>query len=368
MRTDIYQVMPPLTEEEFDALKERIAESGVQVPVEYDEDGNILDGYHRVQACRELGIEKWPTLVRKGLTEQQKIEHALLLNTNRRQVPRSWKQQKVKELRQQGWSYRRIARALGVPKTTVERWLGKSPVPSGTPETVIGTDGKEYPAVREQTLEPTGNADSPEDEPQQPPAKVSTVEVFKNDDEESAVNDSALEEESPSQQRHDAALRMSESNEWYTPAKYIEAAREVMGHIDVDPASCYLANETVQAELFYDKETNGLTKDWQGKVWLNPPYGGLSADFTHKLLEQYRQGITTEAILLVNANSTETKWFQPLWDYLLCFIDHRINFQGPREAKNGSTHGSVFVYFGSKERRFAEIFRQFGVIVKRWDP
>ena len=50
-----YQVMPPLSPEEYAALKADIATRGVLFPVEYDEDGNILDGHHRVKACGGWG-------------------------------------------------------------------------------------------------------------------------------------------------------------------------------------------------------------------------------------------------------------------------------------------------------------------------
>ena len=66
----MYQVMPPLSDAEFQELKADIAARGVMVPVEYDEAGNILDGHHRERACNELGIADWPRIVRHGLDER----------------------------------------------------------------------------------------------------------------------------------------------------------------------------------------------------------------------------------------------------------------------------------------------------------
>lgn len=81
-----YRILPPLTDAEYAALKASIAKRGVLVPVEYDEEGNILDGHHRVQACRELGITNWPCFVRGGMTEDEKIEHVLKLNLLRKHL------------------------------------------------------------------------------------------------------------------------------------------------------------------------------------------------------------------------------------------------------------------------------------------
>jgi hypothetical protein len=62
------------------------------------------------------------------------------------------------------------------------------------------------------------------------------------------------------------------SHEWYTPAKYIETARRVLGQIDLDPASSEMAQRTVRADRYFSERDDGLSQQWQGRVWLNPPY------------------------------------------------------------------------------------------------
>ena len=59
-----YQVLPDMPSEQFEALKADIAERGVLVPIDVDEQGHILDGHHRYRACVELGVTDFPTIVR----------------------------------------------------------------------------------------------------------------------------------------------------------------------------------------------------------------------------------------------------------------------------------------------------------------
>lgn len=165
------------------------------------------------------------------------------------------------------------------------------------------------------------------------------------------------------------ALQQSENNEWYTPAPYIEAARRVMGSVDLDPASNALANEIVQAARFYTIQDNGLSCVWHGNVWLNPPYGRDEGEsnqgiWSTYLLQQFQNKTVSQAILLVNA-VTDRQWFQPLWDYLICFTHHRIRFYNELREFGQPTHGNALVYLGDNQSGFTREFSAFGVIAKR---
>jgi phage N-6-adenine-methyltransferase len=161
-------------------------------------------------------------------------------------------------------------------------------------------------------------------------------------------------------------LVASTENEWYTPARYLDAARRVLGVIDLDPASSERANETVGAAAFYTQADDGLNREWHGRVWLNPPYGRLAGEFIERLVDEYRASNIASAVALVNAHCTDTAWFQKLWDFAVCFTDHRIDFDSAgREKHNSSTHGSVFAYLGPDPQTFTREFSAFGAVVRR---
>lgn len=147
-----YQLLPPLSDEEYDALKESIRERGVLVAVEVDELGVILDGHHRVQIAYELGIE-YPTNVRYGLDEVGKRSLARTLNTQRRHLSQAQKRMVIAdELRENpSDSNNAIAKRLGVSDSTVglvRQDLGDE-VAS---EWRVGADGKKYPAAHNKTV------------------------------------------------------------------------------------------------------------------------------------------------------------------------------------------------------------------------
>lgn len=161
-------------------------------------------------------------------------------------------------------------------------------------------------------------------------------------------------------------LSQSDQNDWRTPRKFLDAAREVMGAIDLDPASSAEANETVGAGLFYTMADDGLQQPWKGRVWLNPPYGGAARLFIERLIREYQVGNVSAACALINSHPTETKWFQELFDYPVCFIAGRIDFGGPsREISTTSTHGSAVCYLGNDPDKFTKAFSPFGSVVRK---
>lgn len=123
-----YQLLPPLADDEFAALKADIVGRGVLVPIEVDQTGAVLDGHHRLRAWCELRAEgvripDYPRVVRRFETEDAKVEHALVLNTARRHLPVAGRRQLVIDLADRGLSGRRIAELLGVHHRTVGRDL-----------------------------------------------------------------------------------------------------------------------------------------------------------------------------------------------------------------------------------------------------
>ena len=168
---------------------------------------------------------------------------------------------------------------------------------------------------------------------------------------------------------------------WYTPRTYVNAARRVMGGIDLDPFSSPEANETIQARHFFTTSVSAFNRQWRTpkmakeypdglRVWMNPPYSaGLIHRAVSAFLEAHAAGHIAQAVILAN-NSTDTQWFKALREVAegVCMTTHRIAFEAVDGKRvSGNTRGQVFFYFGSpaQAEAFTVEFSHFGWCISR---
>lgn len=151
-------------------------------------------------------------------------------------------------------------------------------------------------------------------------------------------------------------LTSSKSDEHNTPAHIIHLARKVFGEIDLDPMSNKVANRTVGAAKFFTKEQDGLQQNWEGKIWLNPPFS-LADRAVAKLIHWHESG-HNEALLLLKS-APDTKRHQSLFPYPFCDINYRIKFDAPGN-KTSAPFPVVIFYLGRNFTKFREIFGDVG--------
>ncbi len=159
--------------------------------------------------------------------------------------------------------------------------------------------------------------------------------------------------------------------EWFTPAVIIEAAREAMGGIDLDPASCEKANTIVKATYFFDQEQDGLERNWGlfgigGSVWLNHPFSrNRNYYWIKKLLDEFKAGNFRESCNITYAATSE-EWFRPLLSYPQCFLHGRTAYIDSKTMlpQRDVPKGSVVTYLGpkGKTRDFFNAFNKLGTV------
>ena len=78
-------LVPVLSTQEYETLKQSIKEDGLYVPIILNQDGILLDGHHRYKACQELGKEP-RILVREFDDPLLEKEFIIEVNRNRRHL------------------------------------------------------------------------------------------------------------------------------------------------------------------------------------------------------------------------------------------------------------------------------------------
>jgi hypothetical protein len=195
--------------------------------------------------------------------------------------------------------------------------------------------------------------------------------------------------------RPNAARHSMDSPEWFTPPAIVEAAREVLGSITLDPASHAEANRIIGARRFYTARDNGLRRPWgrgRARVLLNPP-GGTVPAFWARLMGAWEFG-EIEAAIWIGYSIEQLQTLQgydvpsPL-AFPICIPDRRIAFvestakqavrfkaideenrarrrKGlelrPRKDAAQPSHANYITYIGRAPARFAKVFGKFGEV------
>jgi len=165
----------------------------------------------------------------------------------------------------------------------------------------------------------------------------------------------------------------SQSVNWCTPPKYVDAVRKVFGgKISLDPCS----NEwsIVHAETEYClPEKDGLKESWNyPTIYVNPPYGSDKENRTtikHWLYKcaHAHKNYRSEVLALVPVATNTSHWKEYVWGRAtaVCFLyDTRLRFlvEG-KDAGKGAPMSCAMIYWNKDIETFREVFIEYGAVV-----
>jgi len=156
------------------------------------------------------------------------------------------------------------------------------------------------------------------------------------------------------------------SDEWYTPVHpYIDAVKEVLGSIDLDPATIAFAQARIRAAHCFTKDDDGLVHKWSGRVFLNAPFSKIKK-FVDKLVDEVQHKHITAAIMVTHAFTDTAWWHKAAYAATaIAFTSGRIKFEqenGP-DRRSGPQEGQSFFYFGKDVTKFRTVFERFGIVL-----
>ena len=150
---------------------------------------------------------------------------------------------------------------------------------------------------------------------------------------------------------------------WGTPPRIVKPLAEALGGFDLDPASG--AEPEAYADTRYTVEDDGLSSEWFGDVWLNPPYGRTeNPRWAEKCLSEWETGRVDTITALIPA-STDTQWFQNHYAEcdILTLIEGRVIFIG--EVDDRPSFPSALASFGEFPDGYIDALHELGAVYYR---
>lgn len=150
--------------------------------------------------------------------------------------------------------------------------------------------------------------------------------------------------------------------DYFTPLEIVDAARRGMGDIDLDAASHWLANRTLRVPRYFHIGYSAFDHDWEGRVWLNPPYGE-NAKWWPRALEFVESGQVEQICILSPVWAFTTHIARALMDRsaALVLLTPTPKFWGNSDLREGSNMPHAIVYIGERSDEVLRELRPFGI-------
>ena len=148
----------------------------------------------------------------------------------------------------------------------------------------------------------------------------------------------------------------SKTGEWDTPQSLIDDLKTVF---DFDIDVC--ADRPNVCDFYYNEDEDGLSQEWNGLAWMNPPYGRNFGDWVKKARYQNTKNNCTVVCLL--PSRTDTRWWHDNVKYasVIVLMKGRLKFG---EATNSAPFPSALVVFGELTINQYLKLAEYGMVVR----
>ncbi len=137
----------------------------------------------------------------------------------------------------------------------------------------------------------------------------------------------------------------SKTNEWYTPQRLFDMLDKTF-NFTLDPCCTH---ENAKCKKHYTLEDDGLSKDWtKDVVFMNPPYGGHTAEWLKKAQESSEEGATV--VCLIVSSTDRSYWHEVIEKNAdeIWFLRGRVKFGG---QKTTAPFASAIIIFRPNNKR-----------------
>lgn len=149
------------------------------------------------------------------------------------------------------------------------------------------------------------------------------------------------------------------TDEWATPPGFVRPLAAAVDGFDLDVASG--AEHSPVADRGYDKDDDGLSQPWPGKIWCNPPYSNISPWLRKAISE--RQQSRAEFVVALVKGDTSTDWFHKYGTEadLFVFVNYRMKFG---DSSNSAPFPSLVLVYGELPDAAISSLRNHGTVIE----